>query len=91
MVYTHPTGHACYTNLIPGMPDTVVKYGTDTTRAITSLLFSGASQRYPDIWFVFLHAGGTAPFLMEQFRFMAASPAQAARFGPGGTGTWTPR
>lgn len=65
------------------MPDPVVEYGTDTTRTIASLLFSGASRRYPDIRFIFSHAGGTAPFLMERFRFLAASPENAGRFPDG--------
>jgi predicted TIM-barrel fold metal-dependent hydrolase len=40
-----------------------MEYGTDTTRAILGLLFSGQAVRYPDIRFIWSHAGGTAPFL----------------------------
>jgi predicted TIM-barrel fold metal-dependent hydrolase len=83
VLYTHPTSNACCVNLLPGIPDTVVEYGTDTTRTITSLLFSGATRRYPDIRFIFSHAGGTAPFLVERFRFLAASPANAGKFPDG--------
>ncbi len=83
VLYTHPTSNQCCVNLLPGIPDTVVEYGTDTTRAIASLLFSGAARRYPDIRFIFSHAGGTAPFLVERFRFLAASPANAGKFPDG--------
>lgn len=83
VLYTHPTGNQCCVNLLPGVPDTVVEYGTDTTRAIASLVFGGASSKYPDIRFIFSHAGGTAPYLMERFRFLAASPANAGRFPDG--------
>jgi predicted TIM-barrel fold metal-dependent hydrolase len=40
-----------------------MEYGTDTTRAIMGVAFSGDAARYPDISFIWSHAGGTAPFL----------------------------
>ena len=36
IVYVHPTGPACCSRLIPGVVDTLIEYGTDTTRAIAS-------------------------------------------------------
>ena len=47
--------------------DSVIEYGTDTTRAIASLVFTGASRRHANIRFVFSHAGGTMPYLIERF------------------------
>jgi predicted TIM-barrel fold metal-dependent hydrolase len=67
IVYTHPRTAACCVNLIPNVPDTVVEYGADTSRAIASLVFSGAAHKYPNIKFIFSHAGGTMPFLLERF------------------------
>jgi predicted TIM-barrel fold metal-dependent hydrolase len=52
---------------VPGVGDTVIEYGTDTTRAIASLLYSGTAARYPDIRFIMSHAGGTMPFLASRF------------------------
>ena len=46
-VYTHPTSAACCVNLVHGIPDISIEWGTDTTRTIATLIFSGASQRYP--------------------------------------------
>src|SRR5712691_4305294 len=66
VVYTHPTAANCCRNLIPDVPDAVIEYGTDTTRTIASLLFSGTAARCPDIRFIFSHAGGTLPFLTER-------------------------
>jgi hypothetical protein len=37
IAYTHPNTAACCTNLIPGIADTVVEYGTSTTRAIATM------------------------------------------------------
>ena len=62
-----PTAANCCRNLVPDIPPAVIEYGTDTTRTIASLLFSGAAARFPDIRFIFSHAGGTMPFLTERF------------------------
>jgi predicted TIM-barrel fold metal-dependent hydrolase len=40
-----------------------MEYGTDTTRAIVGVTFSGDAVRFPDIRFIWSHAGGTVPFL----------------------------
>ena len=85
VVYTHPAANQCCVNLVPGIPDPVIEYGTDTTRAIATMVFGGMSRRYPDIKIIFSHAGGTAPFLMDRFRFLASAPANAGKF-PDGVG-----
>jgi predicted TIM-barrel fold metal-dependent hydrolase len=63
VVHVHPTAANCCKNLIPGIAPGVMEYGTDTTRAIMSLMWSGHASKFPDIRFVWSHAGGTAPFL----------------------------
>jgi predicted TIM-barrel fold metal-dependent hydrolase len=40
-----------------------MEYGTDTTRAIIGVTFNGDAARFPDIRFIWSHAGGTVPFL----------------------------
>ena len=62
-MHVHPTAANCCRNLVPDVPPGIMEYGTDTTRAILGLLFSGAAVRFPDIRFIWSHAGGTAPFL----------------------------
>jgi predicted TIM-barrel fold metal-dependent hydrolase len=66
VIYTHPIAANCCRNLVPDVPDTVIEYGTDTTRTITSLLFSGTASRLQDMRLIFSHAGGTMPFLIER-------------------------
>jgi predicted TIM-barrel fold metal-dependent hydrolase len=69
VVYTHPTTPNCCGHLLPEAPVPMIEYGTDTTRSIASLVLSGAASRYPDIRWIFSHAGGTMPSLLERFLF----------------------
>jgi hypothetical protein len=65
---------------VPGVDEASIEYGTDTTRTIASLVFSGAAARYADIEFIFSHAGGTMPFLIERFDVLARSPGWLTDF-----------
>ena len=49
-----------------GSGDATIEYGTDTTRAIESLLVSGTAAKYPEVRFIFSHGGGTAPYLISR-------------------------
>jgi 6-methylsalicylate decarboxylase len=66
ILYTHPTAANCCRNVLTDVPPTVIEYGTDTTRTITDIVFSGTAARCPDLKFIFSHAGGTLPFLTER-------------------------
>jgi 6-methylsalicylate decarboxylase len=72
ILYTHPTVADCCHNLIPGLHDQMIEYGTDTTRAIAQLVFTGEAQRHPDLRIIFSHAGGTMPSLYYRFVTRAA-------------------
>ena len=63
VVHIHPTAANCCKNLDYGAAPGSIEYGTDTTRAIIGVTFSGDAARYPDIRFIWSHAGGSAPFL----------------------------
>jgi len=52
---------------VPETSEATIEYGTDTTRTIASLVFSGTAARFRDVRFLFSHAGGTMPFLMARF------------------------
>jgi 6-methylsalicylate decarboxylase len=88
VVYTHPKDADCCQNLVPEVPATLVEYGTHTTRSIASLIFTGTTTRFPDMKWIFSHAGGTTPFLIERFLNGTAEeviPGIVTK-GAGGTG-----
>jgi len=66
VVYIHPTIPPACRNLIPDVADHLIEFATDTTRVIANLLLTGTASRCPDISFIFSHAGGTMPFLVER-------------------------
>ena len=65
-IYTHPTDAACCINIVKGMRPNTIEYGTDTTRMIMSLLENDVPIRFPNIKWIFSHAGGTMPFLAQR-------------------------
>ena len=67
LVYTHPTAANCCVNLVPTQQPVMIEFGTDTTRTIADIVFSGNARKFPDIRWIFSHAGGTMPFLIERF------------------------
>ena len=79
VVAVHPTAANCCRNLeyAPGVGPGSLEYGTDTTRAIMGVAFSGDAARFPDIRFIWSHAGGTVPFLAGRIEGASASARQA--------------
>jgi predicted TIM-barrel fold metal-dependent hydrolase len=66
VAYTHPNNNSCCLNLA-GLPVAAIEYGTDTTRTIGNLIYSGAAAKLPDVEFIFSHGGGTVTSLVERF------------------------
>jgi predicted TIM-barrel fold metal-dependent hydrolase len=72
IVYVHPVLANCCANLSvakDGVPNEIamIEFGTDTTRALAGLIFSGMTTKFPDITWIFAHGGGAMPFLIERF------------------------
>jgi 6-methylsalicylate decarboxylase len=84
VVFTHPIAANCCRQLIAEVPPPTIEFPVDTTRAIASLLFTGTAGRYPDIRFIFSHAGGTMPFLIERFMRLEQITKDRARKLPKG-------
>ena len=57
VVFVHPT-MSCCGNPMPGVSPPTIEFPMDSTRTITSLLFSGGFARYSDTRFIFSHGGG---------------------------------
>jgi len=83
VVFFHPVKAECCKDLQPELAPGLIELGTDTTRAIASLLFDGTASRYPDIRFIFSHGGGTMPYLMTRFAALATRPDIAQRLPNG--------
>jgi len=63
VAYVHPLVAACCGQLAMPTFGAVIEVPHDTTRTVTSLLLTGAFRRYPDIKWLFSHAGGTIPMM----------------------------
>ncbi len=84
VVFFHPLVAACCGRLSVGTFPAVIEVPHDTTRAVTSLLLSGAFARWRDIRWLFSHAGGTIPMLAGRINFFHGSARNAAEFAPQG-------
>jgi predicted TIM-barrel fold metal-dependent hydrolase len=65
-VYVHPDACGCDQDLLPGVPLSMIEFPHSTTRAIVNMLSRGTFSRFPNIPFIFSHAGGTVPFLANR-------------------------
>jgi predicted TIM-barrel fold metal-dependent hydrolase len=73
VVYVHPTTPQCCGSIVPGISASTIEYATDTSRAITHIVFGGAAVKFPDIRWIFSHAGGTLPFLTARLEIAHAN------------------
>jgi len=72
VVYTHPVRADCCRNLVAEVAVPKVELPFDTTRTILSIVFSGTAVRFPDIRYIWSHAGGALPMLMNRVERYAA-------------------
>ena len=84
VVYFHPTSTNCCWAHIPDVSLSVIEFPIDTTRAVTSLLFSGSFAKYSDIRWIFSHGGAAVPPLASRMaRIMESQPRLASRIPNG--------
>jgi 6-methylsalicylate decarboxylase len=79
VVFVHPT-MSCCGNPMPGVSPPTIEFPMDSTRTITSLLFSGGFARYADTRFIFSHGGGMLLPIVQRLYGTAArmSPEERA-------------
>ena len=84
IVYFHPNTPNCCTNLVPGAQPSMLEWPYDTGRAVVSLLLGGALVKYPDIRWIFSHAGGPVPALAGRIVNMTRNHPDLAQIAPQG-------
>jgi predicted TIM-barrel fold metal-dependent hydrolase len=84
VVYFHPNTPNCCGRLVPGTTPSLIEWPYDTGRAVVSLLFGGALARYPDIKFIFSHAGGPLPALSGRIANASKNRKDLAEIAPHG-------
>jgi aminocarboxymuconate-semialdehyde decarboxylase len=67
VVFVHPTASPDPIAHTLGLPDALLDYPVDTSRAIAKLHYSNTFAKTPDVKYVFSHAGGTIPFVASRF------------------------
>jgi predicted TIM-barrel fold metal-dependent hydrolase len=82
VVFVHPNASPDPTAHALGLPDSLIDFTADTTRAVAKLHYSGTFARTPNVKYIFSHAGGTIPYLATRFGIvdeMGVIPGQALR------------
>src|SRR5450755_2794490 len=67
VVFVHPTASPDAAAHALGLPDSLLDFVADTSRAIAHLHYSNTFARTPNVKYVFSHAGGTIPYLATRF------------------------
>jgi predicted TIM-barrel fold metal-dependent hydrolase len=83
VVFLHPDAPETMPDLV-GLSPSTLEFPFDTTRAVASLLVSGALRRYARIRFVLGHAGGAMPFLFRRVATLARNNKALAEQFPDG-------
>ena len=67
VVFVHPTASPDPIAHTLDLPDSLLDYPVDTSRAVAKLHYSNTFARTPDVKYVLAHAGGTIPFVASRF------------------------
>src|SRR5271156_279144 len=67
VVFVHPTASPDPSAHSLGLPDSLIDFTADTTRAVAQLHYGNTFARTPNVKYIFSHAGGTIPYLATRF------------------------
>ena len=67
VVFLHPTSSPDPAARSLGLPDTLIDFTADTTRAVAQLHYGNTFARTPNVKYIISHAGGTIPYLAARF------------------------
>src|SRR6202521_3670433 len=63
VVFLHPTSSPDPAARSLGLPDSLIDFTADTTRAVAQLHYGNTFARTPNVRYIISHAGGTMPYL----------------------------
>jgi predicted TIM-barrel fold metal-dependent hydrolase len=66
-VFVHPNPSPDPVAHSLGLPDSLIDFTADTTRAVAGMLYSNRFARTSNVKYIFSHAGGTIPYLAGRF------------------------
>ncbi len=66
-IIVHPANPAAMSEMRDYHLFNMIGFTTESANSIARLIFSGVFDRLPDLEFIFLHGGGTAPYLIGRF------------------------
>jgi 6-methylsalicylate decarboxylase len=72
VVFVHPTASPDAAARSLGLPDSLIDFTADTTRAVAQLHYGNTFARTPNVKYIFSHAGGTIPYLATRFSIVDA-------------------
>ena len=67
VVFVHPTASPDPQAHQLGLPDSLMDFPHDTSRALAQMHYSNRLARTPNVKYIFSHAGGTIPYLATRF------------------------
>ena len=67
VVFVHPSASPDAAARTLGLPDSLIDFTADTTRALAQLHYGNTFARTPNVRYIFSHAGGTVPYLATRF------------------------
>jgi predicted TIM-barrel fold metal-dependent hydrolase len=70
LVFVHPVTPMGLNLFALDFPASLLEYTFDTTRCIANLLRHAIPERYPNVRFIFSHAGGAMPYLLNRMSLM---------------------
>jgi predicted TIM-barrel fold metal-dependent hydrolase len=67
VVFVHPTASPDPSAHSLELPDSLIDFTADTTRAVAQLHYGNTFAHTPNVKYIFSHAGGTIPYLATRF------------------------
>jgi len=83
VVFVHPTSPLQEVK-INQLSASTLEFTFDTTRTMASLVFGGVLMRFPDIRWIFSHAGGAMPYLAGRVDVLTTNNPALREFIPNG-------